>query len=655
MKVRSAQIIFMIFLLPAISQAQNLNDKILMNIVGENSEAGEFIRMYKKSIEPGKKLDIDNYLQQYIAFKLKVADAMKEGFDTTRAFRNELNGYRNQLAQSYLTDTQTKEKLLQKAYQRSMTEINAWHILVACSQGASPADSLEAWNKASDIRESIINGEPFEQVARGTSDDKSVMMNGGNLGYFTIFQMIMPFEDVAYNLKKGAISPPFRTPYGYHIIKVVDKRPSKGKIKVAHIMKTVPPGSAEKVLKEAETEINRIYKELQDGKSFGELAKKYSDHKESAGNGGELNWFGTGEMITDFSEAAFALKDTGSFSKPVRTNYGWHIIKLLDKKAPGSFEESRSFLESKINQSYLNSISKKSLVEKLKKEYNFRINQISYKWFIDNTDTLIIQGLARYKKESMPSGNLYTFANQRFTTREFASYIEKRKSMIVTDDPKDFIDRSIDTRLSDHIINYENSVLEKKYPDFRYLMNEFHDGILLFEISGRKVWNRVREDTVGLRQYYEEHKNNYLTRRGVNAKIYSLKSAGSENKLISAYKKYSRKPNTDKLLLEKFNKRGDTLLYIKEGTWYKGDDQSIDKVQWVAGTVFNKENNTHSIIVIKKIMEPVPLPFEEVQSEIISGFQDSLENEWLIQLKEKYTVKINISVLEEVRKRLTDE
>lgn len=655
MKVRSAQIIFMIFLLPAISKAQYLNDKILMNIAGENSEAGEFIRMYKKSIEPGKKLDIDNYLQQYIAFKLKVADAMKEGFDTTRAFRNELNGYRNQLAQSYLTDTQTKEKLLQKAYQRSLTEINAWHILVACSQGASPADSLEAWNKASDIRERIINGEPFEQVARGTSDDKSVMMNGGNLGYFTIFQMIMPFEDVAYNLKKGAISPPFRTPYGYHIIKIVDKRPSKGKIKVAHIMKTVPPGSAEKVLKEAETEINRIYKELQDGKSFGELAKKYSDHKESAGNGGELNWFGTGEMITDFSEAAFALKDTGSFSKPVRTNYGWHIIKLLDKKAPGSFEESRSFLESKINQSYLNSISKKSLVEKLKKEYNFRINQISYKWFIDNTDTLIIQGLARYKKESMPSGNLYTFANQRFTTREFASYIEKRKSMIVTDDPKDFIDRSIDTRLSDHIINYENSVLEKKYPDFRYLMNEFHDGILLFEISGRKVWNRVREDTVGLRQYYEEHKNNYLTQRGVNAKIYSLKSAGSENKLISAYKKYSRKPNTDKLLLEKFNKRGDTLLYIKEETWYKGDDQSIDKVQWVAGTVFNKENNTHSIIVIKKIMEPVPLPFEEVQSEIISGFQDSLENEWLIQLKEKYTVKINISVLEEVRKILTDE
>lgn len=655
MKVRSSQIVFMIFLLPAICQAQNLNDKILMNIAEKNVEAGEFIRMYKKSIEPGKTLDIDNYLQQYISFKLKVADATKEGYDTTRAFRNELNGYRNQLAQNYLTDTQTKEKLLQKSFERSLTEINAWHILVACPQGASPEDTLKAWKKASDIRDRIIDGEPFEQVARSTSDDKSVMMNGGNLGYFTVFQMIMPFEDVAYNLKKGTISVPFRTPYGFHIIKVVDKRPSKGKIKVAHIMKTAPPGMPEKDAKEAETEIYRIYKELQGGSSFSELAKKYSDHKESAANGGELNWFGTGEMITDFSEAAFALKDTGSFSKPVRTNYGWHIIKLLDKRAPGSFEESRSFLESKINQSYLNSISKKSLVEKLKKEYKFKINQVSYKWFLDNTDTLIIQGLARYKKDSVPSGNVYTFANQRFTTNEFVNYIEKRGSMIITDDPKYFIDRSIETRLSDQIINYENSLLEKKYPDFRYLMNEFHDGMLLFEISGRKVWDKVREDTVGLRQYYEEHKNNYLTRRGVNAKIYSLKSPGSEKKLISAYKKYSRKPNTDKLLLEKFNKRGDTLLYIKEGTWFKGDDLVIDKVQWATGTIINKADNTHSIIVIKKVMEPVPLPFDEVQAEIISGFQDFLENEWIRQLKEKYTVKISNSVLEEVKKRITDE
>ena len=470
---------------------------------GKQVPAGEFIRMFKKSAEPGKPSDPDTYLQQYIIFKLKVADALMEGLDTTKAFRNELNGYRNQLAQNYLTDAQAKEKLLAKTYQRSLTEINAWHILIACPEGAKPEDTLNAWQKAAGIRERIIKGEPFEQVARGASDDPSVKINGGNLGYFTVFQMIMPFEDAAYNLKKGGISEPVRTPYGYHIIKVVDKRASKGKILVAHIMKASPPGTSEKDAKQAEESINTIYKELGEGASFSELAAKYSDHKESASQGGKLNWFGTGEIIPDFSEAAFSLTDTGKYTKPVRTLYGWHIIKLLDRKAPGTFEETRSYLESKINQSYLNSLSKKSFVEKLKKEYKFKINQPAYDWFAKNTDTLIIRGLAKYDKSRMPSGTLYSFANQYFTTKDFATYIERRGSMIVTDDPVLFINQSIETRISDQIIKYENSILEKKYPDFRYLMNEFHDGILLFEISGKKVWNKVQEDSVGLKQYYE--------------------------------------------------------------------------------------------------------------------------------------------------------
>jgi peptidyl-prolyl cis-trans isomerase SurA len=367
MKIRSSLLFAFIILLPVVCQAQDVNNKILMTVDNGKVQSGEFIRMYKKSIEPGKKLVIEDYLKQYIVFKLKVTDAIREGYDTTSAFRNELNGYRNQLAQSYLTDSQAKEKLLRKAYQRSLTEINGWHILIALPQESLPQDTLKAWKKAIDIRERIIKGEPFEQVARGTSDDQSVKINGGNLGYFSAFQMIMPFEDVAYSLKKGIISMPVRTPYGYHIIKITDKRPSKGRIKVAHIMKTAPPGTGEKEAKQAEDEINNIYKKLKEGVPFGELAKKYSDHKESAVKGGELNWFGTGEIINDFSEAAFSIPDTGKYTKPVRTIYGWHIIKLLDKKAPGSFEESKSFLESKLNQSYLNSLSKKSFIEKLKK------------------------------------------------------------------------------------------------------------------------------------------------------------------------------------------------------------------------------------------------------------------------------------------------
>ena len=189
------------------------------------------------------------------------------------------------------------------------------------------------------------------------------------------------------------------------------------------------------------------------------------------------------------------------------------------------FEETRSYLESRINQSYLNSLSKKSFINTLKKEYRFRINQAAFEWFVNNTDTLIINGLARYNKATLPSGNLYSFADQRLTTREFASSIEKRKSMIVTSDPAYFINQSVEAISSDQLIRYENSILEKKYPDFRYLMNEFHDGILLFEISEEKVWNKVQEDSAGLEQYYEENKKNFLTRRGIETKIYTLRSS----------------------------------------------------------------------------------------------------------------------------------
>ncbi|MGC1392290.1 MAG: peptidylprolyl isomerase [Bacteroidales bacterium] len=655
MKIRSYNLIIILILFPFVCRAQDLNNKILMTVAGNKIQAGEFIRMYKKSIEPGKTLDIDTYLQQFIVFKLKVADALGECYDTTRSFRNELNGYRNQLAQNYLTDSQIKEKLLEKAYQRSLTEINAWHILVSVPHEASPEDTLKAWQKAINIRERILKGEPFESVARGTSDDKSVKINGGNLGYFSVFQMIMPFEDAAFTLKKGIVSLPVRTPYGYHLIKVTDKRPSQGRIKVAHIMKAVPPGTDENESKKAEEEINNIYKMLLDGASFTELAKKYSDHKESALKGGELNWFGTGEIISDFSEAAFAITDTGKYTKPVRTLYGWHIIKLLDKKTPGTFEESKSFLESKINQSYLNSISKKSFVEKLKKEYHFQINPDAYSWFISHTDTLIIQGLKKYDRTAIPDGNIYSFANQYITTKEFADYIEKRGSMIITKDSSVFIDRLIETRSSDHIISYENSVLETKYPEFRYLMNEFHDGMLLFEISGKNVWNRVSNDSSGLHGYYNEHKKNWLSQRGIEAEIYTLKNSEGEKSLSAAFKKYAHKPDLDDLLLKKFNTNRDTVLFIKKNTWFKGDNREIDKIDWICGSQSLIYNGYPSLIFIKKVLEPSPLAYDKVQVEVMTGYQEFLESEWIRQLNKKYSVKIDNSVLDEVKKNLKNE
>jgi peptidyl-prolyl cis-trans isomerase SurA len=655
MKIRSSLLFIIIYFFHGTCYAQDVNEKVLLTVAETKITTGEFLKMYYKNMEPDKPVDIDTYLQQYIIFKLKVSDALNEGLDTTKAFKNELRGYRNQLAQNYLTDTETKEKLLLQAYQRSLTEINAWHILIALPEKAKPQDTLKAWVKASDIRQRIIKGESFEQVARGSSDDQSVKINGGSLGFFTVFQMIMPFEDAAFSLKINQISKPVRTPYGYHIIRVTDKRSSRGRIHVAHIMKNAPPGIEEEGLKKAEEEINNVYLKLQGGASFEELAKKYSDHKESSVKGGELNWFGAGEMISDFSETAFNLVDTGSYTKPVRTIYGWHIIKLLEKKSPGSFEDSRSYLESRINQSYLNSICKNSFVEKLKKEYNFKINPIAFNWFVKNTDTLIIQGLKKYKRELMPSGNIYSFANQYTTTNTFASYIESRALMITTHDSVIFVTRAIETNATDHLINFENSVLENKYADFRYLMNEFHDGILLFEISGEKIWNKISDDSLGLHNYYEENKINYLSPPEIEAKIYTLKSSGDEKLFFAAYNKYSRKEDIDKRLIKKFNKKNDTTLIIKRDTWFKGDEGHIDDIKWVQGSQLISRDGFPSIIHIEKIIDPAPLKFEEVQGKIINDFQEYLDNNWIQQLKEKYSVKIDTSVLKEVKKIFKDE
>jgi peptidyl-prolyl cis-trans isomerase SurA len=227
--------------------------------------------------------------------------------------------------------------------------------------------------------------------------------------------------------------------------------------------------------------------------------------------------------------------------------------------------------------------------------------------------------------------------------------------MIVTDDSLTFINSSIETRVSDHLITYENSVLEKKYPEFRYLMSEFHDGILLFEISEKKVWNRVSDDTVGLLRYYENNKKDFLTRQSIDTKIYTLRSPDGEKALSSAYKKYKKKPQTDDLLARKFNKNNDTLLFINEKKWFRGEDPEIDRLDWVAGMQSFSKGGYPSIILINSVTEPVPLSFDEIQGEMMKGYQDYLESEWIGQLKENYSVKIDNLVLNEVKKKLNNE
>lgn len=651
MNLRSVLLSVLLLSATVFCNCQDISSKILMTVDNKKVEAGEFIRMYEKSTINDKSLSVDNYLQQYILFKLKVADAVRQGLNSGKSFNEELAGYRIQLSQNYLIDKTVKDNLLKQAYERSLVEINAWHILISFPQDPSPEDTLLSWKKANEIRVRIVNGESFEQVARGASDDVSVQFNGGDLGYFTVFQMISPFEDAVYTMKPGELSQPVRTAYGYHIIKVADKRTSRGKVKVAHIMKNAPPGSNEAVVKKAETEINSIYENLINGASFTEFASLFSDHKESAASGGRLDWFGTGEITSEFAEAAFAITDTGKFSKPIRTPHGFHIIKLLERKPHQSFEEMKPTLESKMNQTYLNSVSRRSLVEKLKKEYSFSVNNESLNWFTANTDTLIIQGLRKYDRSGMPKGNIYAFSGGSFTNASFADYVEDRGFRINTTESELFIRQTIDTKSADHILEFENSRLESRYPEFRYLMNEFHDGILMFEISAEKIWNPVSEDTAGLMLYYENHKNEHLTPPALSAKLYTLQTTNNDaEKLSKAFRKYSSKKDPDTLLKKKFNKENDSTLVIAEYKWVKGQNAEIDALDWKEGDQFAILGGYPAVIHVYDIIEPAPLAFENVREEMIEGFQQYLEDDWSQQLKSKYTVVVDNVVLAEIKR-----
>lgn len=417
-------------------------------------------------------------------------------------------------------------------------------------------------------------------------------------------------------------------------------------------MRSVPPNSPEEKVKAAEDTIRLIYKKLLEGESFSDLAKKYSDHKESAARGGELNWFGAGEIISEFAEAAFSLEKNGDFTPPVKTIYGWHIIKRLDKIEPPSFDEAKSLLETKIDETWLNSLATNSLVNKLKQEYKFRLNNSALNWFLENTDTLITRGYSKYKREDIPVGSLYTFDGQKFSNKEFARYIESKASKDNTVQPSEFVNKLAETCITDHILKYENSVLEKKYPEFRYLVNEFHDGILLFEISKEKIWDRAQNDSTGLKNFYEKNKYRYPGRKSFDGAIYLCMSKEKAKKFYNAVKKYGRFPDNEEKFLSMLNTGGDTLIKVYKGLFQEGDTLLPENFKWEEGWHKTEIQNFPALIIIKKVNPAPPLPLNEVLGEISSEYQNFLEAEWIKQLKEKYPVKINGSVLEQVKNEL---
>lgn len=629
------------------ANAQDSSSDVLLTIGKQKVTRAEFERIYSKNNQIASQSDkksVGDYLDLFINYKLKVIEAQQQKLDTSASFKEELKGYRAQLAQPYMSDTEMNEALVKEAYERLKKEVSASHILIAIPENATSADTLALYNKALAIRQRIVDGEPFEEIARATSDDPSVRRNNGFLGYFTAFQMVYPFESAAFNTPKGQLSMPVRTNFGYHLIKVHDVRPAQGQVRVAHIMVAVPHDAPQEKQTEARAKIDAIYKSVLNNEDFAELAKANSDDPGSAQNGGELPLFGTGRMVPEFEAAAFALKNPGEVTAPVRTAFGFHIIKLIERKSVGTLQDMMPEIKSKIGRDGRTSRSKSSFINKLKAEYQFTQDTLALEMVISSIDSSFYQGKWRAPMRNY-SKPLYSFANKVFTQHDFMTFLEASSSRPPKHPIRDLVFYAYNEWVNRTILAYEDANLEKKYPEFDALVKEYHDGILLFDITDREVWSKAMTDTVGLEQFYANNSSKYTWGKRVHYFVYTASSQKLAQKIYTQIAKRKQKGVEPKSIASK-NSKGENRVTVVH-TSGNTDEPSIQGyTNWANGiSPISQAGDQFIIVEIEKETFGDTMPFADARGQVVADYQQYLESEWVKGLRAKYPVVINQEVL----------
>jgi peptidyl-prolyl cis-trans isomerase SurA len=632
------------------SLAYGQKDPVILKVNGEKITKSEFLQIYLKN-NPNPKYDqasMDEYMDLFKKFKLKVVEAEALGYDTIPKLKREFEGYKRQLAIPYLIDSAQNDSLVREAYFRTVNEVRCSHILVKLDASATPADTLSAYNRILALKARIDKGEDFASVARmkNGSDDPSAANNGGDLGYFTAFQMVYPFEDMAYKTPVGNVSMPFKTRFGYHIMKTTGLRPSRGSIKTAHLMISVAKDADQETKDNAKKKIDEIYQKLKDGAKWEEMVAMYSDDPGTSKKGGELPMFGSGttqRMVPEFEEVAFALQVDGEFSSPLKTNYGYHIIKRLERKDVASFESLKKELQTKVNKDERSKKTQNSFVRKLKVKYNYTSGPAeNLVWFENNLDSTYFIG--KWNAAGLKSNKtLFTLDGVSFGQQQFARYLEKNYRALKKDGAKITVATQYINWEKSAILEYEERLLSAKYPDYKALINEYHDGILLYEVMSDKVWNKAVKDTAGLRAYFLANRDKYMWPARLEATVYECLSNGVANEVAAMI---VNDTITSKHVIEKVNKDSELNLKVKMNK-FDPETTAFMKGKPLAMGV----NNTYEFdgkLYVVKVTNMLPVmrkEFNEAKGSATSDYQNFLEKNWLDSLTSKYKVKVNKKVL----------
>lgn len=633
------------------------NDPVIMTIDGKPITKSEFLQIYLKNNDNPKydQASLDEYMELFKKFKLKVAEAESLGYDTIPRLVNELSGYQKQLARPYLIDSTKNEALILEAYNRTLEEIHAAHILIQMESNATPEDTLKAYNRLLALKKRIENGEAFDVVAKGKlgSEDPTVQNNGGDLGYFTAFQMVYQFEDAAFTTPVGAISEPFRTRFGYHILQVTDRRPARGTMEAAHLMIAARNDSPEEDIANAKAKIDELYGLLQAGQNFEELVAKYSEDPSSNAKNGILPQFGTGtttRMVPEFTEAAFALKNDGDFSAPVQTDYGFHIIKRVSWKDVESFEVLKKDIEKKVAKDARAEKTQASFVSNLKKDYRYKSKaKKSLKWFYANIDSTY--HLGQFSATKYTSNKvLFTMDKQKFLANDFAKYLEVNYRAARKEDSKLVVDKQYKLWETETILNYEETKLADKYPAYKALITEYHDGILLYEVMSDKVWNKAMRDTTGLKEFYAANTAKYQWGDRIDAEVFECISMEIAKQTLA---KLTNDTITSNEVVTAMNETSSLNVKYRKG---KYDTETTD---YIAGAPSSLKEGLNAIyefkgkfyvVKVNGFLPAGPKAFDEAKGTITSDYQNHLEKEWMKEIEAKHTLIVNKEALYSVGK-----
>ncbi|MBP5319327.1 MAG: peptidylprolyl isomerase [Paludibacteraceae bacterium] len=552
-----------------------------------------------------EQLSAEAYAQLFVNFKLKVKAAYDAKYDTVRSFQDEFNGYREQLADQYLGEPELKKALVQEALDHLKEDLEVSHILIRC---VGTSDTLAAYQRALELREKLTP-ENFNEMAAQYSEDPTASVNKGHLRYITGMSLIYAFEHAAYNTPAGTISMPVRTPYGYHLIYVSDRRPAVGEIQLSAIVVRRPQVPEDEP--KAKARIDSLYQvALKGERSFDDLINAYSEDPNLQQNGGRLPWLGLGRVEPEVEDQLFGLKNIGDITAPIDMRFGWFIFRLEDRRQMTDREGIEQAIEARIQMDERRLLLQNAFINRLKREYRFER-------FTDRGDTLA------------------HFADVWVTEQDLSL------------NPGEFAS-SKEALIEEKLVAYERAHLEDKYPEFGFLMQEYRDGILLFNISNELVWNKAANDEAGLNEYFRSHQKNYPLSepryKGCVVRCRSVMTCEAAKKIA----KRTEAASLRRTLLAEFNSENLTNLQVTEGIFKKGDNADVDALVFKTGQT-PQDQEYPEVFVSGKLLKKYYEDYTEIRGTVINDYQDYLEAQWIESLKKRYPTVINKDVLKTIR------